>query len=346
VIVVIIAGGSGTRLWPLSTPDFPKHLLSLTNDKSLLQNTYDRVSALTPADHIFVVSEASHAHHVMQQLPEVPQANILVEPGRRGTASCFLFALRAIQRSGLEDQAIFFLWSDHVIRDKVGFTGTATLAAELAEKQQKMVFVGVEPTYPSTGLGYMEKGDRLPNGFKNAFELVKFVEKPDYKTAVKYLRSGDYLWNTGYLVATRTTLEREIEANAPAMWVDYQALLGAEDFEKVYLGFESAAIDTSLSEHVTDALVVPGAFDWLDVGSFGDLHDANESDELGNHLRGGDIYEDEVQNAYIRNEEDKPVVVIGLDNVVVINSPNGLLVARKDLSQKVKDAVKRMETGK
>jgi mannose-1-phosphate guanylyltransferase len=346
MIVVIIAGGSGTRLWPLSTPDFPKHLLSLTNDKSLLQNTYDRVRALTPADHIFVVSEASHAHHVMQQLPEVPEANILVEPGRRGTASCFLFAMRAIRQSGLEDQAIFFLWSDHVIRDKVGFTGTATLAAELAEKQQKLVFVGVEPTYPSTGLGYMEKGDRLPNGFKNTFELVKFVEKPDYKTAVKYLRSGDYLWNTGYLIATRATLEREIEANAPAMWNDYQALLQAEDFGKVYLGFESTAIDTALSEHVTDALVVPGAFDWLDVGSFGDLHDANESDELGNHLRGGDIYEDEVQNAYIRNEEDKPVVVIGLDNIVVINSPNGLLVARKDLSQKVKDAVKRMESDK
>src|ERR1044072_3431605 len=107
MIVVIIAGGSGTRLWPLSTPDFPKHLLSLTNEHSLLQNTYNRVKELAPADHIFVVSEASHAHHVSKQLPKVPAENVLVEPGRRGTASCFLFAMRAIKERGLPDQAIF-----------------------------------------------------------------------------------------------------------------------------------------------------------------------------------------------------------------------------------------------
>lgn len=344
MIVVIIAGGSGTRLWPLSTPDLPKHLLSLTNEDSLLQNTVSRVKELTPADHIFVVTEASHAHHVVTQLPEIPSANVLIEPGRRGTASCFLLAMRAIQNSGLpRDEAIFFLWSDHVIRDRSGFTATAILAAELTEKLQKMVFVGVEPTYPSTGLGYMKKGVRLHNGFKNAFELEEFVEKPDYKTAGKYLKSGSYLWNTGYLIATRSTLEREIEERAPDMWQDYQALLQAKDVIKTYLAFESSAIDTALSEKVTDALVVPGSFDWMDVGNFDDLHKANESDELGNHFRGDNIYEDGVENAFVRNDEDKPVVIIGLDNVVVINSPNGLLVARKDLSQKVKDAVNRME---
>lgn len=340
MIIVIIAGGSGTRLWPLSTPDFPKHLLSLTNEDSLLQNTYNRVKELAPAERIFVVSEASHAHHVKEQLKELPKENVLVEPGRRGTASCFLLAMRAIRQNGLDDQGIFFLWADNVIRDRNGFKGTAALAADLAEEQHKMVFIGAEPAYPSTGLGYMKKGERLHNGHKNVFALEKFVEKPDHATARRYFQSGDYLWNTGYLMATLSTLEREIETHSPEMWADYQLLLDAKDVDATYLKFESAPIDRALSEKLADALVVPGAFDWMDVGSFGDLHEVNESDESGNHFRGKHIYESEVENAYVRNEEDKPVVVIGLDNVAVVNTPHGVLVARKDLAQKVGDISK------
>src|ERR1039458_3162613 len=186
MIVVIIAGGSGTRLWPLSTHDYPKHLLRLTNDRSLLQNTYARVEKLTEPGRIFVVSEASHANHVIEQLPEVPKDNILIEPARRGTASCFLLALNVIKKRGLEDQAIFFLLADNVIRDHGVFSTPAAQAAELAEKIHKMVYIGVEPTFASTGLGYMEKGDRLQNGFKNVFELNKFVEKPDHATGPDY----------------------------------------------------------------------------------------------------------------------------------------------------------------
>ena len=341
MIVVIIAGGSGTRLWPLSTPNFPKHLLSLADENSLLQNTYDRVRELTEPNHIFVVSEASHAEHVKAQLADVPCDNILIEPGRRGTASCFLYAMRAIRAAGLPNQAVFFLWADHVIRDKKGFSNTAKLAAGLAESERQLVFVGVEPTYASTGLGYMEKGVAMPGCPGAGYRLVQFVEKPDHARAVGYLKSGNYLWNTGYLISTIDSLEREITMHAPGLWENYQKLLQADDFDQTYLGFEPAPIDTALSERVTDAIVVSGAFDWLDVGSFADLHEASDSNEQGNHFRGKHIYEDEVENAYVRNEEDKPVVVIGLDNIVVVNTPHGVLVARKDLSQRVKNAVER-----
>src|SRR5262249_39678126 len=159
-----------------------------------------RVQQLTDASKIFVVSEASHSDHVVKQLADIPKDNILIEPARRGTASCFLLALDAIKRRGLDDEAVFFLWADHIIRDTRGFATTATQAGELAEKTGKMVFIGAEPTYPTTGLGYMEKGERLQNGFKNGFELKQFVEKPDKKTAAQYFRSGNYLWNTGYLI--------------------------------------------------------------------------------------------------------------------------------------------------
>jgi mannose-1-phosphate guanylyltransferase len=343
MIVVIIAGGSGTRLWPLSTPDYPKHLLRLTNEYSLLQNTYKRVRKVAEPSNIFVVSEASHVEHVIDQLSEeAPKENILAEPARRGTASCFLLALNEIKRRGLADQAIFFLWSDHVIRDTRGFASTASQAAELAEKLAKIVFVGVEPTHASTGLGYMEKGDRLKNGFKNAFELKQFVEKPDRKTATKYFQSGNYLWNTGYMVATQATLEREIEALNPELWNEYQSLLASDDAEQTYLGFESWVIDKALSEKVVNGLVVPGTFDWLDVGSFLDLHGASEQDEDGNYLKGGVIEVDQVTNSYVRNEQDLPVAVIGLDNVAVVATKNGILVTKKTYAQKVGEVSKRI----
>jgi mannose-1-phosphate guanylyltransferase len=343
MIVVIIAGGSGTRLWPLSTHSYPKHLLRLTNENSLLQNTFSRVSKLTDAGKIFVVSEASHSDHVIDQLADIPKENILIEPARRGTASCFLLALNTIKQRGLDDEAIFFLWSDHIVRDQRGFVTTAGQAGELAEKTGKIAFIGIEPTYPSTGLGYMEKGDRLQNGFKNAFELKQFVEKPDKKTAERYFRSGNYLWNTGYLIATRSTLEREIQAKNEQLWENYQALESSEDTKETYLGFESEAIDMALSEHVDDGLVVPATFDWLDIGSFHDLHGVSEQDDTGNYTFGDEIELEQVSNSYVRNEQDLPVAVIGLDNVAVVATKNGILVTNKTYAQKVGEISKKFK---
>lgn len=345
MIVVIIAGGSGTRLWPLSTPDYPKHLLRLTNENSLIQNTYNRVRKLAEPENIFVVSEASHVQHVVDQLGELgaPKENILAEPARRGTASCFLLALNEIKKRKMEDQAIFFLWADHVIRDWGGFMATATQAANLAESVQKIVFIGVEPTNATTGLGYMEKGERLQNGFKNTFELKQFVEKPDRVTARRYFQSGNYLWNTGYLMATMATLEREIKKHSSKLWEEYQQLLNSDDTDEAYLGFENMVIDKALSEHVKDGLVVPGTFDWLDVGSFNDLHGSTEQDEAGNHVNGDNVEMEQVSNSYIRNEHDIPVAVIGLDNVAVVATKHGFLVTNKTMAQKVGDVSKRIK---
>lgn len=341
MIAVIIAGGSGTRLWPLSTKDYPKHLLSLTGDRSLLQNTFDRVKDL--ADEVFVVTEKSHSKFVHGQLPEIPRKRILSEPGRRGTASCLILALSEIGRQGLDEQPILFFWADHIIQDRRAFSKTVKSAGDLAEKEQKLVFIGIEPTYASTGLGYIQKGKKIGDKF---YELKQFVEKPDKKTADKYFKSGEYLWNTGYLLGTKSTFEREIRDHAPRLWNDYHQLtksLLPLTRKKTYLGFVSDAIDYALSEHLPDALAVSATFDWADVGSFKDLHGLSKQDDTGNHISGENIELENVSNSYVRNDTEMPVAVIGVNDVAVIATENGVLVTNKAQAQKVGEISKKIQ---
>lgn len=343
MIIVIIAGGSGTRLWPLSTHDYPKHLLKLTNERSLLQNTYDRVKDLSKE--IFVITEKSHSKFVVKQLPDVPRKNFLIEPARRGTASCFVLALSELRRRGLKNRAVLFLWADHLISDTKSFQQSATHAAELAETYDKLVFTGVKPTYASTGFGYIKMGKKI----NSAYELDQFVEKPNKQTAQKYLKGKKYLWNTGYLTGMLETFERELREHAPRLWNDYRKLsktLLPMNRRKLYLDFVSEAIDTALSEHVPDALVVPGEFDWADVGSFHDLHGVSKHDETGNHISGEHVELENVKDSYVRNESETPVAVIGVDNVAVIATENGILVTNKSDAQKVGDISKRLQKEK
>jgi mannose-1-phosphate guanylyltransferase len=345
MITVIIAGGSGTRLWPLSTHSYPKHLLNLTNEKSLLQNTVERALSLTSLDKVFVIPETSHAEHVRKQLNHLEEQNILVEPGRRGTASCIILALSEIKRRQIKNEPILILWADHVIRDNDGFAATISKAANIAEDEKKLVFIGAEPTYPSTGLGYLERNGKLKN-WPGAFELASFKEKPDKKTADKYFSSGHYYWNTGYLVGTIETFEREMREKSDRLWHDYQALLKSSDINKTYLKFEPEPIDTALSEKITDGVVVPGTFDWADVGSFKDLHEMSLQNDEGNHVMGNLIETINTTNSYVRNDTELPVAVIGVDNIVVVNTPNGVLVTNKNYAQKVGDVAKKLQEGK
>ena len=341
MIVVIIAGGSGTRLWPLSTTGFPKHLLALTNEKSLLQNTFERVQGLASVDRLFVITEVSHAEHVKQQLPHILSSNIIIEPGRRGTASCVALGLAEIKARGLPNEPIFFLWADHIIRDVDSFVATILRAGQVAEHQDRVVFIGAEPNYASTKLGYIKKGSML-EGWHGVYDFAGFVEKPDKKTAESYLNGGMYLWNMGYLVAKLSVYESNMEQYSPLMDSRYKKLLNSRS-EASYLSLEAVAIEYIFSEKLQEALVIQGTFDWADVGSFGDLHDMSVQDENGNHKRGSMIELESTTNSFVRNETGIPVAVIGLDNVVVVSSPNGVLVTNKNFDQRVGAVAKRLQ---
>ena len=343
MIVVIIAGGSGTRLWPLSTPSYPKHLLKVNGDKlSLLQHTYERAKRL--ADKIYVATEASHVQHVKDQLPELPDEAFVVEPARRGTAHCIVAALAEIAKHNDPDEPIAMIHADHYIRDVAGFAHSFKIAQNVATSEKRIVLVGVEPDHPAVGFGYIEKGEVL-NEKTFVFNVRTFKEKPDFETAQTYVKSGNYLWNCGYFVGSLNTFKAKMEQFAPDLYASYEKLTqaGSEDqFKETYLTFENIAIDYALIEKVQDLLVVPAAFDWMDLGSFSDMYSAVDKDKLGNHVK-GTVETERVHNSFIENFEDKPVAVIGMDNVVVVNTPDGILVARKDLSQKVGEVSKRFQ---
>lgn len=345
MITVIIAGGSGTRLWPLSTSSFPKQLLALTNERSMVQNTYDRAKQISKD--VYVVPDISHAHHIKEQLSDLNADHFVVEPGRRGTANCIVAALAHIAKRHDRDEPIAFIHSDHHIRDIEGFTRSFEIAAEVSSAKKEIVLIGIEPTYPATGFGYIERDGEVED-VDGVYHVASFKEKPDFDTAKAYMAKGNYLWNCGYFVGSVDTFLKEMEEYAPSLKDNFSRLSAIDDstsknYEEAYLSFENEVIDVALVEKSKSLLVVPATFDWMDLGSFKDLHEANESDARGNHVRGNNVHALEVENAYVRNEEDKPIAVIGLDNVVVVNTPDGILVARKDLSQKVGDIAKKIQ---
>jgi len=346
MITIIIAGGSGTRLWPLSTPKYPKHLLKLTGERTLLQTAYDRASKL--GDTIYIVTEASHSDLVRKQLPELSDSAFLIEPGRRGTAHCIVFALDVVARNHDLDEPIAFVHSDHHVRDIGGFARSFTTAAKTSQKNNQITLIGIEPTFPSTIFGYIER-DGVINAGQGVFSVESFKEKPDYETAKKYVASGNYLWNCGYFVGSVNTFMDEMRLSAPNLQSDFEKLasitkVGSKEYNDAYLSFDNQVIDIALIEKARSLAVVSASFDWMDIGSFKDLHDVVPQDEYGNYFSGENIHTIDVENVFVRNEEsDKPIAVIGLDNVVVVNTPDGILVSRKDISHRTGEVAKKLQ---
>lgn len=347
MITVIIAGGSGTRLWPLSTNDYPKHLLKLTGNESLLQSTYKRAKRLSKSVYIVTAGD-EQLRLIKEQLPELTDDAFAVEPDRRDTAGAFVAAMHHVQSRHDHDEPIAIISADHYIRDIQGFTQSFKVAEKVSRDEGRITLVGVEPTYPATGFGYIQKNGSLASN-PLVYQVMSFKEKPDFETAMQYMQSGEYLWNAGYFVGSINTLLAAMEKHAPELKENYERLCATTDrktYEETFLSFNKISIDYALMEKVDDLLVVPAAFDWADLGSFADAHKVLGSDQSGNHIAGY-VELEGVENSYIRNDvEGTPVAVIGLDNIVVVNTPSGILVARKDLSQNVKAIAQKVQEQK
>lgn len=341
MIIVIIAGGSGTRLWPLSQSNYPKHLLRFTGSRSLLQNTVNRASLLT--DEIYVITEQSHSAEVIAQLPQIPTQRIIIEPARRGTANCIVLALVHIATQNKQDEPVVFLHADAHITNQEAFSASVRAAAAASAKYRRITLVGVEPSYPATGLGYIQRGSEIA-GDKGVYEIAGFKEKPDSPTAKRYMTGGKHLWNMGLFAAPPSVFREDFGEFAPELEEVYgeleRGLADSQRFAEVYMGLPSKVIEYELIEKDTRALVVPGAFDWADIGSFFDLHKILQDDD--HNSLSGDVEMIDCDDVMIHNTRSKPIVAIGLTGIVVVDSPDGLLVCAKEKAQLVGDVAKKL----
>ena len=349
MVIVIIAGGSGTRLWPLSTPEYPKHLLTIVGTNSLLQNTFERAKKITTVDKIFISTEASHSDHVIDQLPELHKSQIIIEPARRDTMPCISNALQYISSIHGDEEPIASIHADHHIRDINGFAEAILRAGEISKTHERITLLGMEPTQPEIKFGYIQKGE-LFDSVSFAHNIKSFKEKPEYGVALEYFESGNYLWNMGYFVAPYKVFKERINRLQKKHWIEQldklQNAKDAKQRDAIYLDFAKEAIDTALMENINDLLVIPGTFDWMDVGSFDDVHRISAQDQNGNAIKGNNAHVLDSAQVYVRNDTDKPVAVIGMDNVVVVNTEHGVLVMRTDQSQKVKDIANKLKEKK
>jgi mannose-1-phosphate guanylyltransferase len=348
--VVILAGGSGTRLWPRSRERLPKHLLALHGRQSLLQATYERVRRLT--DEVYVVTEASQVDSIREQLPGLGEQQYVIEPARRGTASALGLAALVIQER--DPQATMLsVHADHYLgHDEDSYLRTLAAEAACAEARSSLVTVGLKPPYASTAFGYIQVGTPLDErASPPVFRVKRFVEKPDLQTAEAYVKSGDYLWNLGLFSWPVEVLFAEIAVHAPALDQGLSQVRRARQAgdpagaESAYRALRSDAIDYAVLERTQNLLVVGAAFEWHDLGSWADLHDILHQDEAGNFVEGDSVLIDS-RNCMIHSP-NKLVAAVGLEDMVVIETEDAILICPKARSQDVKLIVERLkEMGK
>lgn len=340
MIPVIISGGTGTRLWPLSRKNKPKQFLSLFGEYSLFQNTLSRLSGLQDIDSPLIVCNTEHRFMVAEQLQEIDIAakDIILEPCARNTAPAIaLAALRAIEND--KDAVLLVLAADHVIQNIPAFHKAIEQAKKHAE-QDKLVTFGIQPQSAHTGYGYIEAGKK-----DQPSEVKRFIEKPELSTAESYLAAGNFFWNSGMFMFKASAYLDELQQHSPEMLSACKASLEKSvidlDFIRVETeSFEhspSDSIDYAVMEKTTKAFVVPLDAGWSDVGSWSSLWEAFPQDENNNVII-GDVITDSVHNSYIHSE-NRLVTVLGLDDVVVVETHDAIMVAHKDQAQEVKKIV-------
>ncbi|MFA1286867.1 mannose-1-phosphate guanylyltransferase/mannose-6-phosphate isomerase [Xanthomonas axonopodis pv. nakataecorchori] len=343
VLPIILSGGSGTRLWPLSRESYPKQFLPLVGDKSMLQSTWLRAAPVAGHAPIVVANEEHRfmAAEQLQQLGVKPSA-ILLEPKGRNTAPAIAVAALEATRDGA-DPLLLVLPSDHVIQNEAAFQAAVTLAATAAE-QGKLVTFGIKPTAPETGYGYIKAGAGT-----GASAVERFVEKPDLATAQSYLASGEYYWNSGMFLFRASRYLEELRKFHPAIadacqkaWENGKRDADFTRLDKdAFAASPSDSIDYAVMEKTADAVVVPLDAGWNDVGSWSSLLDVSSQDAQGN-AHHGDVIQLDCQNTYAYGS--RLIAMVGLEDVVVVETPDAVLVGHRDRIQEVKDIVSQIKT--
>lgn len=350
LVGVIMAGGAGTRFWPASTEQRPKQFLTLFGERSLLQQSYDRLAGLIPPERVLVLTSADFAPLVQMQLPELPPENVIAEPMRRDTAAAVTLAA-TLCAERFNDPIMTILTSDHLIGPTERFQHALVSAATGAASGDALYTFGIRPDEPATGFGYLELGASAgEHGGLAHRELTRFVEKPDLATAKEYLAAGNYLWNSGMFVWRSSAVLAEIERQLPAHAAALRAAVAADGtpafdaaLRHAFEPLEKVSIDFGVMEHARSVRCVEPDFAWSDVGSFLALADHLPTDDSGNAHRGR-LFGVEAQDNIVFTEDDDEVVgILGLSDLVVVRAGRRTLIAPRERAEDIKKLVSTLD---
>ena len=344
ITAVIMAGGRGERFWPKSRNNCPKQFLSLTADKeTMIQKTVKRLDKIVEPGDVFVVTNAAYREIVETQLPQIPKENILSEPCARNTAPCIAYAAAVIKKK-YDDAVMLVLPSDHLIGYVNIYHRALRKAIAAAEEGQNLVTIGITPTYPETGYGYINFGDEKGD----AFEVERFVEKPDLTTAKKYLASGNYLWNSGMFVWKVSSIMANIQKFMPEVYDGASRIgesFGTDDFEEVLIrefeAFPSESIDFGIMEKAENIYTIPGSFGWDDVGSWLAMERINETDDDKNFIEGDVIAVDSKRTTICGGR--RLIAAVGTRDLIIVDTDDVLLVCSKNSTQDVKKVISKLK---
>jgi mannose-1-phosphate guanylyltransferase len=337
---ILMAGGVGSRFWPVSTTEFPKQFHDMLGaGDTLIQKTFSRLSKLIPVENILILTNEKYNDIVLEQLPMVKQEQVLLEPAMRNTAPCILYASLKIQKQN-PDAVMVVAPSDHWIEDEATFAENLQQCFDFCSKENALMTLGIQPTYPNTGFGYIEFDKTDANPIK---KVSQFREKPDYETAKSFLQSGNFLWNGGIFIWSAKSITEAFEKSQPTM--NSLFLKGVESYntpdeksfiEENYALAENVSIDYAVMESADNVYVLPATFDWNDLGTWGQLHEKLDKDENKNGVINAKVVLENASGNIIRTDANKLVVVDGLQDYIIVDKEGVLLIYPKSKEQDIK----------
>jgi mannose-1-phosphate guanylyltransferase len=337
---ILMAGGVGSRFWPVSTADFPKQFHDmLGSGDTLIQKTFSRLAKLIPVENILILTNERYNDLVLEQLPMVKQAQVLLEPAMRNTAPCILYASLKIQKEN-PDAVMVVAPSDHWIEDEGEFTRNLKQCFDFCQKEDALMTLGIQPTFPNTGFGYIEFDKSDTNLIK---KVNQFREKPDYETAKSFLDSGNFLWNGGIFIWSVKAIIESFEKFQPQMdalfkkgFESYNTPLEQDFINANYALAENVSIDYAVMEKAKNVFVLPATFDWNDLGTWGQLHEKLEKDENNNGVINAKVVMENASNNIVRSDADKIIVIDGLHDYIIVDKEGILLIYPKSKEQDIK----------
>ncbi len=349
--VAIMAGGIGSRFWPMSRTDYPKQFLDILNTgKTLIQSTYDRFAKFIPADNIYVVTSDSYKDIVTKQLPHLNTANILCEPSRKNTAPCVAYISYKLLKLNPHANLICAP-ADHLITDEVSFINICKNALHFTSHIKALLTLGIKPTNPNTGYGYIQYEPYAVSD--NVYKVKTFTEKPDLELAKTFVASGDFLWNAGIFVWEVKNIVKAFEKLLPEIHDVFdaeKAALNTENesqaIERIYPQCVNISIDYGIMEKADNVYVIPSSFGWSDLGTWASAYETIEKDYLENAVAGNNVMIIDATKNMVHADNKKLIVLQGLENFVVVDTKDVLLICKKDKEQEIKQYVAEIKRNK